>query len=236
MVDIKVPTLTEQDSIILIRVAFKCADILSETDTLIHLADTKEAKFIKRDVKQHIKNFANAAEQFSSNLLQGMYKADEKLSQNLQQGIRDFTDKIWLGDEELTSLGLVYSMALSITHDFREASYTDSRIAKLCNSAYRLTTSVPIAYPQLLRLVDKHGNGVAAMVDTFNLLGKKIMYGHHKVKKGDTFYLFSKNKCSVQKVIGITKSHVICKKGEISFQDFRENPDKKSNVKYVAYL
>lgn len=236
MVKIQPNPLTENDSIILIRVAFKCADIIVETDTLLHLASTKEAKYVKRETKLAIQNFANAAENLSSKLLGNIYKADEKLSLSLSQGIRDFTEKIWIYNEETTSLALVYSMALSIVHDYRELSYSDARTTTLYNAAYKLSTSVPIAFPWLLTTLDKHGNGVAAIVNTFDLLGKKIMYGHHKVKKGDTFYLFSNGNCSVQKIQGVTKTHVLCKKGQIKFADFRENPDYKSNIKYVAYI
>jgi hypothetical protein len=236
MVKIKPNPLTEIDSITLIRVAFKCADIIVETDTLLHLASTKEAKYIKREMKLAVQNFTTTAEDLSSQLLGNIYKADEKLSLSLSQGIRDFTEQIWIKDEETTSLALVYSMALSIVHDYRDLSYSDARTTKLYNAAYKLATSVPVAFPWLLQITDKHGNGIAALVDTFDLLGKKIMYGHHKVKKGEAFYLFTNGKCSVQKIKGVTKTHVLCTKGQIKFGDFRENPDSKSNIKYVAYL
>jgi hypothetical protein len=233
---IPIPVLTDNDSIVLVRVAFKCADILSETDTLLYLAEQKASKYLKREIKLQVKNFSVALEEFSSSLLKGMYLSDENLSQNLQQGFRDFTDQIYLGDDETTAFGLVYSMALSIVHDLRTITYTDTRVAKLYNSAYKLATSVPIAHPHLLKIVDKHGNGIAAIVETFDMLGKKIMYGYHRVTKGEAFYLFSNGKCIIQKVKNVTKTHVECTKGKIPFKDFRENPDVTSNVKYVAYL
>jgi hypothetical protein len=165
-----------EDSIRLVRIAIKCADLLPDYDILSELMEEKKSKYIKHELKDMFITLGFGVDKFSSAFLKPFVEADENTQKDLQQMFRELTDKIWFINKEMTTLVTLYSKTKSIHNDLMEMEFVDgpiSYIKEICNDFCK---EVEKKYKPILSKVDKEGHGVADVVEAFSKLGKTIMY------------------------------------------------------------
>jgi thiol-disulfide isomerase/thioredoxin len=167
---------THNDTITLVRIAIKCADCLTDFDIIDDLYQEKESKYIKHELKKVFPVFGTYIDKFSSKFLEAFVGADDESQKDLQQSFRDFSDKIWLINEEMTALFLTYAKARSIAIDVSEMNYTDEHLQYLKKICTQYADAVGNKYKNITQLKDDGGYGVQDIVKGMDELGKSIMY------------------------------------------------------------
>lgn len=165
-----------EDTIRLVRVAIKCADLLPDYDILFELMEEKNSKYIKHDLKDLFITLGFGLDKFSSAFLKPFVEADENTQMDLQKMFRELTDKIWFINKEMTTLVTLYSKTKSIYNDLMEMRFKDgpiNYIKEICNDFCK---EVEKKYKPILSKTDKEGHGVTDVVAAFDKLGKTIMY------------------------------------------------------------
>jgi len=167
---------THDDTIRLVRIAIKCADCLTDFDIIDDLYQEKESKYIKHELKKIFPAFGNYIDKFSSKFLEAFVGADDESQKDLQQSFRDFSDSMWLVNEEMTALFLTYAKARSIVIDIDEMNYTDEHLQFLKEICTEYADAVSKKYKNITQLKDANGHGVQDIVRGMDELGKSIMY------------------------------------------------------------
>lgn len=167
---------THGDTIRLVRIAIKCADCLVDFDVIDDLYQEKNSKYIKHELKKVFPLFGTYIDKFSSKFLEAFVGADDESQKDLQQSFRDFSDKIWIVNEEMTALFLTYAKAKSIVIDVDEMNYTDEHLQYLKKICNEYADGVYKKYKNITQLKDGNGLGVEDIVKGMDELGKSIMY------------------------------------------------------------
>jgi hypothetical protein len=149
-----------EDTIRLVRVAIKCADLLPDYDFLKDLFIT----------------LGFGLDKFSSAFLKPFVEADENTQMDLQKMFRELTDKIWFINKEMTTLVTLYSKTKSIHNDLMEMEFEDGPITYIKEICNNFCKEVEKKYKSILSKTDKEGHGVADVVAAYDKLGKTIMY------------------------------------------------------------
>jgi hypothetical protein len=170
----------KEDTIRIVRIVIKCSDLLTDYDTLVDYMQSKKSVYIKHELKKKLTDLGEFVDRFSSTFLKPFVEADEIAQMELQGMFTDFTKNIFVKDEELTALILMYSKCSSILHDISEMEYGDLRLKYLHDYCKSFCTSVEKKYQFLFLIKDKKGYGVTDIVNALNDLGKKIMYSENK--------------------------------------------------------
>ena len=167
---------THDDTIRLVRIAIKCADCLTDFDIIDDLYQEKESKYIKHELKKVFPLFGTYIDKFSSKFLEAFVGADDESQKDLQQSFREFSDNMWLVNEEMTALFLTYAKARSIAIDVDEMNYTDEHLQYLKKICTQYADAVGNKYKNITQLKDDGGMGVQDIVKGMDELGKSIMY------------------------------------------------------------
>lgn len=168
--------ISREDTIRLVRIAIKCADLLPDFDTVNYFYENKKSKYIKHEIKEPFERLGTKLDSFSSAFLTPFVVADSQTQMELQKMFRDFTNKIWFVNEEMTALVMMYAKAKSISADIAEMEFSDiplSYIKSLCDD---FSTKLEKKYKTVLQLTDKDGLGLPHIIEGFNNLGKLIMH------------------------------------------------------------
>ena len=168
--------ISPEDTIRLVRVAIKCADLLPDYDVLHDLMEEKKSKYIKHEIKDLFLTLGFRLDKFSSAFLKPFVQEDQETQKELQKMFRELTDKIWFINEEMTALVTLYSKTKSIHNDLLEMDFEDgplSYVKEICND---FCVAVEKKYKPILTKTDKQGHGVTDVVEAFSKLGKTIMY------------------------------------------------------------
>lgn len=168
--------ISRHDTIRLVRIAIKCADLLPDFDTVNYFYENKKSKYIKHEIKEPFERLGTKLDSFSSAFLRPFVVADSQTQMELQKMFRDFTNKIWFVNEEMTALVMMYAKAKSISADIAEMEFSDiplSYIKSLCDD---FSTKLEKKYKTVLQLTDKDGLGLPQIIEGFNNLGKLIMH------------------------------------------------------------
>jgi hypothetical protein len=168
--------ISPEDTIRLVRVATKCADLLTEYDALFYLMESKKSKYIKHKLKEPFVILGESLDRFSSAFLKPFIQEDENTQMDLQKMFRELTNKIWFVNEEMTNLVNFYSKTKSIFNDLSEMKYSDPTLKYIKEVCENFCTEVEKKYKAILNKEDKEGHGVADVVAAYDKLGKLIMY------------------------------------------------------------
>jgi hypothetical protein len=176
------PHITEEDTIRIVRIVIKCSDLLSDFDTLEEYMIDKKSKFIRQEVKAPFVKLGEYVDKFSSAFLKSFVATDDIVQMELQAIFSEFSNKIFIIDEETTALGMLYSKAKSICDDVSEMKYSDKRLQLLYKSCNDFVKIVEKKYPLTLLKTDPNGHCIYDVAEALTRLGKTIMYGK---KPGD---------------------------------------------------
>ena len=167
---------TQGDALKLVRIAIKCADCLVDFDVIDDLYQEKQSKYIKHELKKVFPLFGTYIDKFSSKFLEALVETDEESQKDLQQSFREFSDKMWIVNEEMTALFLTYAKAKSIVIDIDEMNYTDEYLKYLKKICNEYADAVAKKYKNITQLKDDNGLGVEDIVKGMDQLGKSIMH------------------------------------------------------------
>lgn len=167
---------TKGDTIRLVRIALKCADCLIDFDIVDDLYQEKKSKYIKHELKEIFPLFGNYIDKFSSEFLKAFVGADQEIQKDLQLSFREFSDKIWLVNEEMTALFLTYAKARSIANDVKEMNYTDVHLQYLEKICTEYADNVSKKYKNITQMRDSNNLGVEHIVEGLDKLGKSIIH------------------------------------------------------------
>jgi len=167
---------SHDDALRLVRITTKCADCLVDFDIVDDLYQEGKSKYIRQELKKEFPIFGNYIEKFSSKFLKAFVEADQDSQKELQQSFREFSDKMWLVNEEMTALFMTYAKAKSILIDISEMEYSDPNISYLKKVCENYSTVVGKKYGSILKLRDEAGYGVEDIVKGLDKLSKSIMY------------------------------------------------------------
>jgi hypothetical protein len=176
------PHITEDDTIRIVRIVVKCSDLLSDFDTLEEYMKNKTSKFIKQEVKAPFVKLGDYVDKFSSAFLTSFVQADDIIQMELQSIFSEFSEKIFIINEETTALGMLYSKSKSICDDISEMKYTDKRLEMLYKCCNDFVKIVEKKYPLTLLKTDPNGHCIHDVAVALTKLGKTIMYSK---KPGD---------------------------------------------------
>lgn len=168
--------ISREDTIRLVRIAIKCADLLPDFDEVNYLYQEGKSKYIKHEIKEPFERLGASLEKFSSAFLKPFVEADSQTQMELQQMFRDYTDRVWFVNEEMTALVMLYAKSKSISADIAEMEFKDiplTYIKTLCDDFNKKTE---IKYKGVFVMTDKDGLGLPHIIEGFNNLGKKIMH------------------------------------------------------------
>lgn len=168
--------ISTEDTIRLVRVSIKCADLLPDYDVLFELMEEKKSKYIKHELKKMFLTLGFGLDKFSSAFLIPFVKADENTQLDLQKMFRELTDVIWFVNKEMTNLVTLYCKTKSIHNDLMEMDFEDgplNYIKEICND---FCEEVEKKYKSIIEKTDKEGHGVIDVIAAFDKLGKTIMY------------------------------------------------------------
>lgn len=168
--------ISKEDSIRLVRVAIKCADLLPDYDVLSELMDEKKSKYIKHEIKTVFLTLGFGLDKFSSAFLKPFVQEDEGTQLELQKMFRELTDKIWFINTEMTALVTLYSKTKSIHADLLEMEFEDGPIHYIKEICKEFCAAIEKKYKPILEKTDAEGHGVKDVVEAYSKLGKTIMY------------------------------------------------------------
>ena len=168
--------ISRDDTIRLVRIAIKCADLLPDFDIVNDLYLDGKSKYVKHEIKEPFERLGAKLDSFSSAFLKPFVEADSQTQMELQQMFRDFTNRVWFVNEEMTALAMMYAKAKSISADIAEMEFSDiplSYIKTLCDDFAKKTET---KYKGVFGMTDKDGLGLPHIIEGLNNLGKKIMH------------------------------------------------------------
>lgn len=174
--NISADEISQDDTIRLVRVATKCADLLIDFDVINDLYLEKKSKYIKHNLKKPFELIGFELDKFSSAFLKPFVKADQLSQMELQKMFRELTLNIYFINDEFTALTTMYSKVVSISNDIAEMEFNDHVISYIKETCDTFSKAVEIKYKGLFAKKDKHGKGVSDIIKAYDKLGKTIMH------------------------------------------------------------
>jgi hypothetical protein len=170
------PHITEDDTIRIVRIVIKCADLLPDYDILEGYMIDKNSKFIRHEVKAPFKLLGSYIEKFSDAFLTSFVQADEVIQMEIQAIFNDFSSKIFILNEETTAMTMLYAKCKSICDDINEMYYTDKKLQLLQKHCLDFTKVIEKKFPLTLCKKDSNGCSIEDVAEALTKLGKTIMY------------------------------------------------------------
>jgi hypothetical protein len=168
--------ISREDTIRLVRIAIKCADLLENYDTLEWYYKEKKSKYIKHEVKKPFERLGPGLDKFSGAFLKPFVTADQNTQMELQQSFLSYSKSIWFKTEEMTALVLLYAKVSSVYADLIEMEFEDIPLSYIKTLCKEFIDAVKNKYKTVFNTTDADGNGVENIIESLNILGKKIMY------------------------------------------------------------
>ena len=168
--------ISQDDTIRLVRISMKCADLLTDFDIVDDLYKDNKSKYIKHELKDPFEKLGAEVDSFSSAFLKPFVIADSNIQMEIQQMFRELSDSFFFKKIEMTALLLIYAKSKSIIIDINEMDFKEAplfNIVPICNTFNDIIES---KYKSMLNVKDKNGNGILYVIKEFNDLGNTIMH------------------------------------------------------------
>ncbi len=168
--------ISQDDTIRLVRISMKCADLLTDFDVVDDLYKENKSKYIKHEIKEPFEKLGAEVDRFSSAFLKPFVDADSKIQMEIQKIFRELSDKIFFRKIEMTALFLMYAKSKSIVNDITEMEFKDAPLFHIKTICKEFNDVMESKYKEMLKGTDKNGNGILQVIEGFDNLGKTIMH------------------------------------------------------------